>query len=155
MAILSSITSLIWTAAQAALPLAESADLPTQGIGSALLGLCFGLIGPFVTFYVTSGLTYLGARVFGGNGSFGTQTYLASLSTVPMLLATALVNLVPCLGTIVALFLAVYATVLDVRSVKVAHNLTTGRAVAAILVPMLIVLLFLCCCPGALGLLAG
>jgi hypothetical protein len=152
---MSSISLLIWTAAMSALSFTGYADTLAPSIGSAFLGLCSGLIFLFAAFYATSGLTYLGARVLGGTGSFDTQTYLASLSAVPMLLTIGLVGFIPCLGTIVALFLAVYATVLDVRSVKVAHSLTTGRAVAAIVVPMLIGPLLLCCCLGGLGLLVG
>jgi len=49
-----------------------------------------------------------------------------------------------CIGGIAMLVLAIYYFVLNVRAVKVTHDLTTGRAVGAIFAPALLLLLVPC-----------
>ncbi|MDY7076637.1 MAG: Yip1 family protein [Chloroflexota bacterium] len=114
--------------------------------------LCGGLLGSVVSFYLGNGLIYLGSRIFGGDGGFGTQTYLQSLFTVPIGFVTSLLSLVtaipvagPCIGGLVILALSIYAIVLNVRAVKVAHNLTTGKAVAAIFIPSIAIGVIVAC----------
>jgi hypothetical protein len=136
--VLSIISSLIWSAVQTAFLSPEYRGAAALG-GPDLCSFCVGIVGTLVAFYLCSGLVYLGARVFGGTGDFSTQTYLASLFYVPLQIAAMLVSLVPCIGLIAALVLWIYIIVLDVRAVKVAHNLTTGRAIAAIFVPGIVV----------------
>ena len=113
--------------------------------GGVMTALCGGLVVTMVGFYLGNGLTYLGARIFGGSGDFGTQIYLQSLVAVPIGIASGLVGLVPCVGSLVSLVLAIYGLVLSVRLIKVAHNLTTGKAVAAIFVPGLVLGLIVVC----------
>ncbi len=93
----------------------------------------FALFAVLLGFYLFNGLVYLGARILGGNGNFGIQTYLLSLFTVPIGIVASLMVLVPCAGGIGALVLLIYRVVLDVRAIKVVHNLTTGKAVVAVL----------------------
>jgi hypothetical protein len=136
-------------------------DTFVVGIGGAVVcSLCGGLLGTVLGFYLSNGLTYLGARVFGGSGDYGSQTYLQSLFFVPVgivMSAVALVNGIPiagpCIVTIAALALAIYSIVLNVRAIKVVHNLTTGKAVAAVFAPALIIVILACILIGMLTLL--
>ena len=152
-AVLYAISAAIWGGAQTAFLPPEYREIGAAGAGGNVFrSLCSGLIGTVVGFYLGNGLVYLGARVLGGSGDFGTQTYLQSLFAVPLGIVTAVVNLVPCVGLIAALALGIYSIVLSVRAVKVVHNLTTGKAVAAILVPVVILGLLAAC--GVIVLLA-
>ena len=145
-AISSAISSLLGSSFQAEFLPPEYRNLATGGMGGGVMAaLCSGLIGTIVGFYVGNGLSYLGARIFGGNGDFGTQTYLQSLIAVPVGIVSGLVGLVPCVGPLVAIVAAIYGFVLSVRAIKVAHNLTTGKAVAAILVPGLVLGVIVVC----------
>jgi hypothetical protein len=151
--ILSMISTAIMGGAQMAFLPPEYRETAAAGLGGNVVGtLCCGFIGTVAGFYLTNGLVYLGARVLGGTGDFGTQTYLQSLFAVPLGIVASAVNLVPCVGIIAALALAVYGIVLNVRAVKVVHNLTTGKAVAAVLVPALLLGLLVAC--GVILLLA-
>lgn len=147
--ILSGISTLIWRGTQMGFlpPEYREAFGAGAGLGSGpiLCSLCGGIVGAFVGFYLASGLVYLGARVFGGRGDFGTQTYLQSLLAVPTGIVSGLLSLIPCVGPLLALVVAIYAIILNVRAIKVAHNLTTGRAVAALLVPAILVALLVGC----------
>ena len=107
--------------------------------------LCCGTIGGLVGFYVSNGLVYLGARLSGGNGDFTTQVYLLSLFTVPLGIVLSLVGLVPFVGVFISFAVSAYGFILNVRAVKVTHGLSTGRAVAAILVPVLVIVMLVVC----------
>ena len=138
--VLATISSLIWGGTQMAFLPPEYREAMAVGAGSNVVcSLCSTLIGTAIGFYLSNGLVYLGARIFGGTGDFTTQAYLASLFAVPVGIVSGLVGLVPCVGLIAVLAVSVYAVVLNVRAVKVTHNLTTGQAVAAVLVPALII----------------
>jgi len=145
-AVLSALSSLIGGGLQAALLPPEYRDMAAAGLGgSVVCAICSGLIGTALGFYIGNGLTYLGARVLGGDGDFGTQTYLQSLFAVPIGIVSAVAGLVPVVGAIAVLALAVYAFILNVRLFKVIHNLTSGKAVAAIILPGLAVAVVVAC----------
>jgi hypothetical protein len=121
-------------------------------VNTLLTAGCGGLFGGVISFYVSSGLIYLGALIFGGRGDFNTQTYLQSLFVVPVGIVVAIVSMMyvvpwigPCLGGVITLAAAVYTLILNVQAVKVAHDLTMGRAVAAIFVPTLVLAAILAC----------
>jgi hypothetical protein len=107
--------------------------------------LCVGFVSVFLSFYFGNALTYLGARVVGGTGSYATQTYLVSLFVIPLGLVGQLLYLIPFVGFFISLVIGIYTILLNIRALKVAHELTTGRAVFAALWPGLLVLLFACC----------
>jgi len=145
-AISSAISSLIGSSFQMDFLPPEYRSIVATGVGgSVMTALCSGLIVTVVGFYLGNGLIYLGSRIFGGSGDFGTQVYLQSLVAVPVGIASGLVGLVPCVGSLIGLVLAIYGLVLSVRVIKVVHNLTTGKALAAILVPGLVLGLIVVC----------
>jgi len=120
-----------------------------------LVSLCSGFLGGVLGFYLSAGLVYLGARVFGGSGDFTPQAYLVSLFAVPLGVLSGVLGLIPCAGPLISLGLSIYGIVLNVQVVKVVHNLTTGRAVAAVLVPAILIGLAVgCLVAGILVLLA-
>jgi hypothetical protein len=144
--VLATISSLIWGGTQMAFLPPEYREAMAVGAGSNLVcSLCSTLIGTAIGFYLGNGLVYLGARIFGGTGDFTTQAYLTSLFAVPVGIVAGLVGLVPCVGLIAVLAVGIYALVLNVRAVKVAHNLTTGQAVAAVFVPAVVIGVLVAC----------
>lgn len=50
-----------------------------------------------------------------------------------------------CIFGLASLAVGIYGIVLNVRAVKVAHHMTTGRAVAAVLVPAALLLVIIPC----------
>lgn len=128
--------------------------VPLVGLlaGMGMYSACCGLIMTPIGFYIGNGLIYLGARIFGGTGDFNTQVYLQSLFVVPLGIVTSVLSLIyvipylgGCIGIVVGLAIAIYTFVLNVRAVKVTHDLTTGRSVGAILAPALLLLVFVPC----------
>jgi len=151
--IFSVISSLVGGGILAALTPPEVRQDLALGVGQNVFSsICSGIVGTLVGFYISNGLVYIGARIFGGSGSYGTQTYLQSLFFVPIGIVSAVVSLVYaipvaglCIGLVVGLALSIYGLILSVRVVKVVHNLATGQAVAAILVPVLVVTVAVAC----------
>ncbi len=131
------------------------------GVGFVLGAGCGGFIFGLLGFYVSNGIYYLLARLFGGKGSFGTQTYLVSLFIVPVTLITGVLSLlsaIPCVNIITGLLIlgvSIFSLVLYVRVIAASHNLDTGKSIAVILIPMVLMFLLLCCLSVAGILLLG
>ncbi len=152
-AILTALAVLVSGGLQALSQLPELGRQPELGAtyGASLGGLggvvlcytCIGLIAVPLSFYFSNGLNYLGARVLGGTGSFGTQAYLMSLFVVPLGMVTGLVGIVPFAGGCLAALVGIYTLFLNVRLNKVVHQLTTGPATVAALWPLALVLIVL------------
>lgn len=113
--------------------------------GMAGVGGVFSIISAPIGFLIGVGILYLIARLLGGTGDFGNYAYLIAIFQAPLTIVEALVSLVPVLGGCVAAILGIYSLVLTYYATKVAHNLTSGKALAVILIPIgVIVLLVLC-----------
>jgi len=97
-----------------------------------------------ISFYLSVGLQFLGARIFGGSGDFKSHAYLMALILVPTTILGGLVSLfalIPVIGFVAVLAgfaLLIFSIILTVRLVKVAHNLPTGKAVAGIIIPPIV-----------------
>ena len=77
----------------------------------------------------------------GGSGTFKVHAFLMAMIQVPMTVMSgvvALLALIPVVNVLAGLAgfgLSIYSIILTVRMVKVVHGLGTGRAVAAIIIP--------------------
>jgi hypothetical protein len=120
--------------------------IPSNPVGDAF----GGLIGAFVGFFVLSGIIYISAKIFGGQGSFLTQSWLLSLFYVPLNIIAAIAGIIPLLGSLVALATFIYGIVLSVMAVASAHRMTTGRATAAVLLPLIVIFALVCAFAAAL-----
>lgn len=85
--------------------------------------------------FLGQGITYLLAKAFGGQGSFMVQVYASLLYQVPIGLVTVALSLIPLFGSIGSLG-AIYSYVLQTFELVVVHRLTTGKAIAVVLIPV-------------------
>lgn len=99
-----------------------------------------------ISFYLSVGLQFLGVRIFGGSGDFKSHAYLMALILVPATVLGGVVSLlayIPVIGFLAGLAgfgLSIFSIILTVRLVKSVHNVTTGRAVAGIIVPPIVLM---------------
>jgi len=124
-------------------------QLPQLGLNLGMI-FFFILIGTVImtplSFYLGVGIQYLGVRLFGGSGDFKSHAYLMALIQVPMTILSGVISLlalIPLIGFVAGLGglgLSIYTIILTVRAVKAAHNVTTGRAIAGIIVPPLVLM---------------
>jgi len=135
-------------------------ELPQLGfsLGTIFFIILIGtvILSP-ISFYLSVGLQFLGARIFGGSGNFKSHAYLMALILVPTTVLGGLVSLlalIPVIGFIAGLAgfaLSIYTIILTVRLVKVAHNLPTGKAIAGIIIPPIILSAIAGCILMAVG----
>lgn len=95
-------------------------------------------------FFIGNGITYLIAKLFGGAGSFLELAYAVLLYWAPISLLAIACELIPYLGGLVALGLGIYGIVLEVFAIAASQRMTTGKAVAVVLIPIAVVFLLTC-----------
>jgi hypothetical protein len=83
--------------------------------------------------------------MLGGQGEFSTFAYLVSTYQAPITIVSSILAVIPFVGGCVSLLLTIYGYVLSFFAIKVNYNLTSGRAIAALLIPLaLLFAVFIC-----------
>lgn len=126
---------------------AQLSDMFSSGMMSGLLGAgsLMSIILVPVFFLISVGIYYLIARLLGGTGDYGSYAYLIATFQAPITILNAILALIPFLGGCIAFLLTLYGLVLTYYATKVAHGLTSGKAIAVVLIPVLVVLLLAGC----------
>jgi len=132
--------------------------VPSIGLGTVICGAPVGAIFAVIGFAIATALVQWVAKMFGGTGTFDKLAYAFSAITVPYSVVTAvltLFGLIPFVGNILAglgsFALSIYLIVLEVLAVKAVDRLDTGKAVGAVLLPVLVIFLLVCCCAIAVA----
>ena len=112
----------------------------------------FAVISVPLAFFIGVAILFVVAKLFGGTGTFLEQSYAIALFYVPIQAVTAILGLVPFFGGLATFVLGIYEIVLAVFAIAASQRLSTGRSVAVVLLPA-VILLFLVC--GLLVLLAA
>jgi len=95
------------------------------------LGVIFG-------FYDFQIVLFIFARLLKGNGSFGTQTYLQSLFYAPLVIIQQTLIVIPEIGFVLFILVAVYSLIPTTNSLKAAHGYSTLKAILTWLLPILL-----------------
>jgi len=131
----------------------------TKGIGACIVPAIIGLLvvialiiasSLFAVFgwLFSSGLEFLLARLLGGNGEFKVHAYLEALSNAAMmatLVPVMALYIIPCfllcIGIIAQPFmiaLSLYSLYIRYLIVKQVHNLPRNKAIAAVVIPVVV-----------------
>ena len=126
---------------------AQLAQLLSSGLMTGMLGgaSLFAIILAPIGFLISVGIYYLIARVLGGTGDYGRYAYLIAVFQAPISIILAVVSWVPILGGCVGLIGWIYSLVLTFYATKVEHNLTSGKAIAVIVIPIVVLLALFAC----------
>jgi hypothetical protein len=109
-----------------------------EGVGGALVGLLSALFG----WLLWAGVTYfVGTRLFGGVATWGELLRTLGFAQAPRLLLVAAI--VPILGVLVALVVAIWSIVAAVIAVRQALDVDTAKAIFTILVSLVVVILIM------------
>jgi len=98
-----------------------------------------------IGFLIGTFIIHLIAKMLGGQGDYGKFAYLASTYQAPLTMASAILSIIPFLGGCVAFLVLIYTYVESYFAVKTNYGLTSGRAIATILIPLVIVSLLIIC----------
>lgn len=113
---------------------------------SLLLGLFLGVLLFPIFFLLGSGILWLVARVFGGQGDYNEQTYLISTYYAPLTMISVIASFIPFLGLLISIFISIYQVLLTYFVLRVTHNITPGKAVGTLVAPFIIIFTVACCC---------
>jgi hypothetical protein len=132
-----------------ALPAALSGNQSTAAmaaaIGAGTVGLAFSMIVLIpLGFFIGTGIQYLIAKMFGGQGPFLNHSYGTALIYVPYTVLSFVVGLVPILGTLAGIALFVYGIVLQVFMIMAVHRIGGGRATMVVLFPLIVLFVLAC-----------
>ena len=129
-------------------------NLPLMDFNFGVIFL-FMLVGTVIvtplSFFIGSGIQFLGARLFGGSGDFKSHLYLLAVIQVPITILGGLISiisLIPFIGVVAGLAgfgLSIFTLIITVRVIKAVHNLSTGRAVAGMILPPIILVFLIGC----------
>ncbi len=123
----------------------QFAQYAAMGSGT-VFGAVFGtLIFAPLAFLVGSGILFVVAKMFGGEGSFEEQTYLLATFWAPITIINAVLGVIPFLGACLGFIISIYQLVLATFAIKVSHNLPGGKAAATVLIPIVVVFLCIIC----------
>jgi hypothetical protein len=134
---------------------------PSLGIGTVICGTPVGAVFTVIGFAIAVALIQWVAKLFGGTGSFDKLAYAFSAITVPYSVVAAvlaLLGIIPFVGILTGLIsfaLGIYVLVLEVLAVKAVNGLDTGKAVGAVILPILAIFLVICCCAIIFGVALG
>jgi hypothetical protein len=162
---LSTMNSVVPTVmSQLELPPAEAAQVEQAlraitGGGAGMVGAGFASLANIVMvplfFLIGVGIYYLIAKVLGGTGEFGRYAYLNAAFAAPLGILTSLLGLVPFIGCITPI-ISIYSLVLVYFATKAEHQMSSGRAIWVVLIPLVIVFaLFGCLFFSLIGLIAS
>ena len=102
-------------------------------------------------FFIGAAIFYLIGRMLGGSGDLGRYSYLLASFQAPIGIISALLNLIPVLGGCIAAIMAIYSLVLTYFATKVGLNISSGKAIAVILIPVLLIFALIFCFVFALA----
>ncbi len=114
----------IWVAPETPAPFASWTMI-------ALLGVILG----FFDFEI---VLFIFARLLGGKGSFGAQSYAQSLFYAPLAVIQQVLAVMPVIGRPLFFLMAVYSLLPTTTSLKAAHGYSTWRAVVTWLMPIVL-----------------
>lgn len=123
-----------------------ASGLSSSAVVQALsLGTSLGLLVLIPLFFFGAmGLLYWLARVFGGHGIFVQQVYTTLLFLTPCGIVVSVLGLIPFAGAFLSAFLGVvlfvYCVVLQCFAVVAVHQMTGGKATAAVVITVFILI---------------
>ena len=116
-----------------------------------VLGIVFSLIG----FILLCLLYHVIAKMFGGQGSLGTFSYLSAGVWSPVSIITAVLGLIPLIGSCLGALVGIYGLVLSFFAIKTNYRLGDGRAIIVLILPVLLLIALVFCGVVGVGIIAA
>jgi hypothetical protein len=113
------------------------------GIMTLALALLYPLVS-VIGISIGAGIQNFLAVLWGGNGYYSRTLYALAAYLAPFMILSAVLGVIPVVGQCLLSFFGIYNFVLNVRALKVAHSFSTGKAVAVMFTPTLVIFIFMC-----------
>lgn len=141
--------ALVFLLFQLTLPgMLSNSNVPPSSI-AAFEGVSLGVVLSFIVFvpigfFIGTGIQYLIAKAFGGQGTFVAHGYGSLLYGAPIGIVSLLLGLIPILGSLAGSALSIYAIVLNVFMIMGVHRMSGGKATLVVLLPTIVLLVLAC-----------
>ena len=112
---------------------------PIAAIFSLILIIVLTPIFSVIFGFIWQGILYLLAKVFGGKGTYAQQFYLAALPISIVMILNGAVSWIPIAGTLLGFLIGIYGLYVQYVVIKELHGLSTGKALAVVLIPVFVV----------------
>lgn len=132
---------------------AQMREMLSSGMMSALVGGAglSSIVFTPISFLIGAAIFYVIGRMIGGSGDLGRYAYLLATFQAPLGIIRAILSLVPVLGNCLGLILGIYSIVLTYFATKVGLNLSSGKAIAVIVIPVAVLLVLGICFVGSIA----
>jgi hypothetical protein len=120
---------------------------------SPTASMTMSVVGGFIGWVVITGILHVVAKILGGKGAFTEMLVLMGFAALPNIFQAPIGLIVILSGGLAGAFiamglggiLAIWVLILDVLAIREAHKFSTGRAIATLVLPfvVLIVLVFI------------
>jgi hypothetical protein len=95
-------------------------------------------VGALISFVILSAIWLVIARAFGGQGNLGSQSYLLAAAEAPVSIISGCLATIPGVGSVIAWLASIYVVYLTVLALRAAHRFGWGKAVATLLIPIVV-----------------
>ncbi len=109
------------------------------GVFAFIASLILTPIMSVIGWLIGSGIIYVFAMIFKGKGNFTNQSYLLALYGAPLMVINSILGIIPFIGPILAFLVWLYGLYLLTMAIKQVHKVSTGKAVAIWLIPVVVV----------------
>jgi hypothetical protein len=106
-----------------------------------ILAFVMYLFYPVFLLFINSAALFVIARIFGGRGNLKDHIYLSALvnsGSYLIVLASLLISLIPCIGSILGIPAIIYMLYLKYKALMVIHDYSGTKSMATLAVSMLI-----------------
>lgn len=113
----------------------------------AILALVVALLYPIISIIglaISAGIQNFLAVLWGGNGYYSRTLYALAAYVAPFMILSAVLGAIPVVGQCLLSFFGIYNFVLNVRALKAAHSFSTGKAIAVMFTPTMVIFIFGC-----------
>jgi Yip1-like protein len=120
-----------------------------MGGTSITAAILSGLLSTLIAFFIWLGIIFLLGRAFGGTGSFGELAYDFALFWAPIAVIRGLIGVISIgpiafIGGLIGLAVGLYNIYLSWLSIQSGMNLSGGKALWVILIPILVLVIGCC-----------
>jgi hypothetical protein len=113
------------------------------GTGSSIIATIIGIIIGIIFGLIAAGIIWVFAKLLGGTGSYGVQLHMTSAPLAFVLVLQGILSFIPFVGPMIGALISLYYLYPLTLAIKEAHNLSTLKALAAWVLPIIIVFVLL------------
>jgi len=117
---------------------------PLLGMATGSLGFWSIIFVP-VSFLIGTFVIHLIAKMLGGQGEYSRFAYLVATYQAPITMVSYILLIIPVLGGCIQSLLSIYGLVLSYFAIKVNYSLSSGKAIAVVLIPIILFFIIMIC----------